>query len=89
LFFSVLSISAYLLPLVVGVEGRKDVRLALVLEYGIPACKCKYGLKRDVEMGFLPKFVGPLAGTILPWALSARCEGNMRERFSHLCVLGK
>lgn len=69
-------------------KGR-DVRLALVLEYRIPAYECKHCLKGEVKIGFLPKFAGPLAGTILPWTLSAASEGDGREGFSHLCVLGK
>ena len=39
----------------------------------------------DLGRAFLPKFIGPLAGTILPWTLSARCELR-REKRAYICT---
>ena len=72
LFFSTLSISAYLLKLemVGGARKKRSVRLALILEYGIPSCEGQRW--RATKMGrSLPKCVGPLAVTIMPWRPSA------------------
>jgi hypothetical protein len=51
-----------------GGMGARNSRLALVLKYRVPSCG-GLAYRKHCKFWTLPKFGGPLAGTILPWLM--------------------